>query len=539
MLRAFRESVLERIFISSSPAVTLIKYLSFTSSRTSNPEVNLNLTGMKISDCFQKQNHHKEIVIGTNQKSPNHRLETFNTSARQQQQRQFSTMALSTQSRKLQPIMTSVNIRPSTTSASSAQEAGLMAVSVQGLSPRVQDLHRRVKQFIKDHVLHLEQIRTQRLNQPGASRWEVMPEIEEAKAKAKAEGLWNLFLPLESDPGAKYGAGLTNLEYAFLCEEMGKCILAPEVFNCNAPDTGNMETILRYGTEEQKQRWLKPLLDGEITSCFAMTEPKVASSDATNIESSIRREGDYYIINGHKWWTSGALDPRCKICIFMGKTDTGAEKHRQQSMVLVPMDTPGIKIVRPLTVFGYDDAPEGHGEVIFENVRVPVSNILLGEGRGFEIAQGRLGPGRIHHCMRLIGHAERALQLMIHRTMSRVAFGKPLAAQGSIQQDVAKSRIEIEQCRLLVLKAAHMMDLYGNKVAAQEIAMIKIAAPNMAQTVIDRAIQAHGGGGLDEALPLANLFAWARVLRLADGPDEVHLRSLARSMYAKASKAKI
>ncbi|GFN95513.1 acyl-CoA dehydrogenase family member 10 [Plakobranchus ocellatus] len=424
-------------------------------------------------------------------------------------------------------------------SSNVSSHTGQMPVSLQGLSPRVQDLHKRIKQFIKEHVLPLEVLRVQRLSQPGINRWEIMPEMEEVKARAKAEGLWNLFLPLESDPEVKYGAGLTNLEYAFLCEEMGKTLLAPEVFNCSAPDTGNMETILRYGTEEQKQKWLRPLLDGEIRSCFAMTEPKVASSDATNIESSIRREGNHYIINGHKWWTSGALDPRCKICIFMGKTDSGAAKHKQQSMILVPMDTPGITIVRPLTVFGYDDAPEGHGEVIFENVRVPVSNILLGEGRGFEIAQGRLGPGRIHHCMRLIGYAERALELMIDRTMNRVAFGKPLAAQGSIQQDVARSRIEIEQCRLLVLKAAHMMDLYGNKVAAPEIAMIKIAAPNMALKVIDRAIQAHGGGGLSMDFPLAPMFSAARTLRLADGPDEVHLRVVARIQYYLARQAKL
>ncbi|GFN95514.1 acyl-CoA dehydrogenase family member 10 [Plakobranchus ocellatus] len=440
-----------------------------------------------------------EIASKSSLKPTNPGPQPSNTSAgtsqqQQQQQRSFSTLSSPSRLRTHQPIMTALNIRSSTTSASSSSEqAGQMAVSLHGLSPRVQDLHSRVKKFIQEHVLPLEQVKVQRLSQPGVNRWQILPELEEAKARAKSEGLWNLFLPLESDPEAKYGAGLTNLEYAFLCEEMGKSIIASEV----------------------------------------------ASSDATNIESSIRREGDHYIINGHKWWTSGALDPRCKICIFMGKTDTGAAKHRQQSMILVPMDTPGITIVRPLTVFGYDDAPEGHGEVIFENVRVPVSNILLGEGRGFEIAQGRLGPGRIHHCMRLIGSAERALELMIDRTMNRVAFGKPLAAQGSIQQDVARSRIEIEQCRLLVLKAAHMMDLYGNKVAAQEIAMIKIAAPNMAQKVIDRAIQAHGGGGLDQAFPLATHFAWARILRLADGPDEVHLQSLARSMYAKAKNAKI
>uniref|UniRef100_A0A2C9JVY2 Acyl-CoA dehydrogenase family member 11 n=1 Tax=Biomphalaria glabrata TaxID=6526 RepID=A0A2C9JVY2_BIOGL len=462
---------------------------------------------------------------------PNKTVATSNTSATQT--RQFSTISFTGR----RPVMSTLS-RSLTSGSSASSQVGLMAVSVEGLSPAVQDLHRRVKQFIQTHVLPLEDVHKEREAQ-GGDRWTVMPEIEAAKAKAKAEGLWNLFLPLESDPDKKYGAGLTNLEYAFLCEEMGKCMLAPEVFNCSAPDTGNMETLVKYGNEEQKEKWLKPLLDGKIRSCFAMTEPAVASSDATNIESSIRREGDHYIINGHKWWTSGALDPRCKICIFMGKTNTLAEKHLQQSMILVPMDTPGIKIVRPLTVFGFDDAPEGHGEVIFENVRVPVSNILLGEGRGFEIAQGRLGPGRIHHCMRLIGHAERALSLMIDRTMNRVAFGKPLAAQGSIQQDIAKSRIQIEQCRLLVLKAAYMMDLYGNKVAAPEIAMIKVAAPNMALDVIDRSIQAHGGAGLDHTLPLAHSFATARTLRLADGPDEVHLRTIAKMQYAKAKKANL
>ncbi|XP_055861912.1 acyl-CoA dehydrogenase family member 10-like isoform X2 [Biomphalaria glabrata] len=462
---------------------------------------------------------------------PNKTVATSNTSATQT--RQFSTISFTGR----RPVMSTLS-RSLTSGSSASSQVGLMAVSVEGLSPAVQDLHRRVKQFIQTHVLPLEDVHKEREAQKG-DRWTVMPEIEAAKAKAKAEGLWNLFLPLESDPDKKYGAGLTNLEYAFLCEEMGKCMLAPEVFNCSAPDTGNMETLVKYGNEEQKEKWLKPLLDGKIRSCFAMTEPAVASSDATNIESSIRREGDHYIMNGHKWWTSGALDPRCKICIFMGKTNTLAEKHLQQSMILVPMDTPGIKIVRPLTVFGFDDAPEGHGEVIFENVRVPVSNILLGEGRGFEIAQGRLGPGRIHHCMRLIGHAERALSLMIDRTMNRVAFGKPLAAQGSIQQDIAKSRIQIEQCRLLVLKAAYMMDLYGNKVAAPEIAMIKVAAPNMALDVIDRSIQAHGGAGLDHTLPLAHSFATARTLRLADGPDEVHLRTIAKMQYAKAKKANL
>ncbi|XP_059139212.1 acyl-CoA dehydrogenase family member 10-like isoform X4 [Physella acuta] len=447
-----------------------------------------------------------------------------------QQTRNFSTL----RSVGRQTIMSTL-ARP--LSSGAPGQVGQMAVTVEGLSPRVQDLHKRVRQFVQDHVVPLEPLRVQHMQSD--HKWTILPETEALKAKAKELGLWNLFLPKESDPAGKYGAGLTNLEYAFLCEEMGKSMLAPEVFNCSAPDTGNMETLVRYATEEQKEKWLKPLLDGKIRSCFAMTEPAVASSDATNIESSIRLEGEHYIINGHKWWTSGALDPRCKICIFMGKTDTSAQKHRQQSMILIPMDTPGVKVVRPLTVFGYDDAPEGHGEVIFENVKVPVSNILLGEGRGFEIAQGRLGPGRIHHCMRLIGHAERALELMLDRTTKRVAFGKPLAAQGSIQQDVAKSRLEIEQCRLLVLKAAYMMDLYGNKVAAPEIAMIKIVAPNMALRVIDRAIQAHGGAGVNDDLPLAHLFAKARTLRLADGPDEVHMRTVARFQYAKITRPKL
>uniref|UniRef100_A0A0B7ANJ2 Acyl-CoA dehydrogenase n=1 Tax=Arion vulgaris TaxID=1028688 RepID=A0A0B7ANJ2_9EUPU len=437
-----------------------------------------------------------------------------------------------------QQTVMSVLARPLSSGANTTGQVGQMAVSVEGLPQRVQELHKRVKAFIQEHVLPLESINKKRLEQ-GANRWEIMPELEEAKAKAKAAKLWNLFLPVESDPGVKYGAGLTNLEYAFLCEEMGKFAFAPEVFNCNAPDTGNMETIVRFGTAEQKEKWLKPLLDGKIRSCFAMTEPAVASSDATNIESAITRDGDHYIVNGHKWWTSGALDPRCKICVFMGKTSTEGAKHRQQSMILIPMDLPGITVVRPLTVFGFDDAPEGHGEVIFDNVRVPASNILLGEGRGFEIAQGRLGPGRIHHCMRLIGSAERALELMLDRTVNRIAFGKPLAAQGSIQEDVAKSRIEIEQCRLLVLKAAYMMDLYGNKIAAPEIAMIKVAAPNMALAVIDRAIQAFGGAGLNGDLPLGRLFAGARTLRLADGPDQVHMRTIAKMEYAKSGRAKL
>ena len=389
-------------------------------------------------------------------------------------------------------------------------------------SERTRELQARLMAFMDEHIYPNERVYYDQLDQ-AESRWTVPPILEELKDKAKADGLWNLFLP-ESD----YGAGLTNLEYAPLCEIMGRVHWAPEVFNCSAPDTGNMETIERYGTDEQKKQWLEPLLDGKIRSAFAMTEPKVASSDATNIETSIVREGDEYVINGHKWWTSGIGDPHCEILIVMGKTDPDAHKYTQQSMILVPRDTPGIKVLRMLEVMGFDDAPHGHGEVIFDNVRVPASNMLLGEGRGFEIAQGRLGPGRIHHCMRIIGVAERALEMMCQRATERVTFGKALADQGVTHERIAQARIEIEMCRLLTLKAAYMMDTVGNKEARQEIAMIKVAAPNMALGVIDNAMQLHGGGAMSQEFMLSYMWARMRALRFADGPDEVHRQQIAR-----------
>jgi acyl-CoA dehydrogenase len=396
-------------------------------------------------------------------------------------------------------------------------------------SDKVKDLERRLEAFMDEHIYPNEQRFHEEVEH---NRWTPTRVVEELKPKARAAGLWNLFLP-----DSELGAGLTNLEYAPLCELMGRSHFAPEVFNCSAPDTGNMEVLARYGTPDQQARWLKPLLAGEIRSCFAMSEPQVASSDATNIEASIGRDGDQYVINGRKWWTSGAGDPRCKIAIFMGKTDPQAPVHKQQSMILVPMDTPGVKIERLLTVFGYDHAPHGHAEVTFENVRVPASHILLGEGRGFEIAQGRLGPGRIHHCMRSIGVAERALETMCKRVLARVAFGKPLAEQGTIRADIARSRIEIDQARLLTLKAAYMMDTVGNKAARREIAMIKVVAPNVALRVLDRAIQAHGGAGVAQDTFLAAAWAGERTVRLADGPDEVHLEAIAKQELRKWAKA--
>ena len=388
-------------------------------------------------------------------------------------------------------------------------------------SDRARELQDRVRSFMDHHIYPNEGTFCKQRDE--GDRWEPLPLMEELKKKARAEGLWNLFLP-ESE----YGAGLTNYEYAPLCEIMGRSPWAPEVFNCSAPDTGNMETLVRYGNEDQKEKWLKPLLEGKIRSAFCMTEPDVASSDATNIQSAIVREGDDYVLNGTKWWASGGSDPRCRIYIFMGKTDPQGPKHRQQSMILVPRDTPGVTVLRNLSVFGYDSAPHGHAHIRFENVRVPASNMLLGEGRGFEIAQGRLGPGRIHHCMRTIGVAERALEELIKRARSRVAFGKPLAEMGSIRQDIARSRIEIDQARLLTLQAAYMMDTVGNKVARNEIAMIKVVAPNMALKVLDRAIQVHGGKGVSSDTWLADAWAHIRTLRLADGPDEVHLETIAR-----------
>ena len=401
-------------------------------------------------------------------------------------------------------------------------------------SDKVRDLMKQVQDFLDTHLYPIEQELNEAIEN-GADRWAIPPQIEEIKAIAKAQGLWNFFLP-----DSQHGYGLSNLEYAPLAEIMGRTRFGSEVFNCSAPDTGNMEVLARYGSEAQQEQWLKPLLAGEIRSAFAMTEPEVASSDATNIQTRIERDGDEYVINGRKWYISGACDPRCKILIVMGKTDPNNEnRHIQQSQVLVPSDTPGVKIVRPMKVFGNDDAPEGHAEILFENVRVPVENIILGEGRGFEIAQGRLGPGRIHHCMRLVGAAQRALEMMCKRSEERIAFGRPLSKQGSVREDIAKSYCEIEQARLLTLKAADRMDRVGNKGAKDLIAMIKIVAPQMACTVIDRAIQLHGAAGLSQDFFLAQAYQMARTIRLADGPDQVHMMQLGRglaSAYAAMQK---
>ncbi|RQS64445.1 acyl-CoA dehydrogenase [Burkholderia sp. Bp8963] len=397
-------------------------------------------------------------------------------------------------------------------------------------SPKVQALREKLLAFFETHIYPNEQAFYDEIarNRRDGNAWRPVELLETLKAEARNAGLWNLFLP-----DSAHGAGLTNVEYAPLCEIMGRVPWAPEVFNCNAPDTGNMETLERYGSDEHKRTWLEPLLDGRIRSAFLMTEPEVASSDATNIRTRIERDGDEYVINGHKWWSSGAGDPRCKLYIVMGKTDPSAPRHAQQSMILVPSDTPGVTVRRPLNVFGYDDAPHGHMEITLKNVRVPASNLLLGEGRGFEIAQGRLGPGRIHHCMRLVGLAERALELMCKRALKRVAFGKPIADRTVTQERIAEARCLIEQARLLTLKTAYMMDTVGNKAARGEIAMIKVVAPNMACQVIDWAIQAHGGGGVSDDFPLAYAYASARTLRFADGPDEVHRIAIAKLELAR------
>jgi acyl-CoA dehydrogenase len=397
-------------------------------------------------------------------------------------------------------------------------------------SPKSRELAARLTAFMHEHVYPNEA--TFRAQIDHGERWQPVPIIEQLKPKARAAGLWNLFLP-----DNQQGAGLSNTDYAPLCEIMGRSpFFAPEIFNCSAPDTGNMEVLARYGTPEQQRRWLDPLLAGEIRSCFAMTEPDVASSDATNIRSTIARDGDHYVIDGRKWYISGAGDPRCRIAIFMGRTNPDAPRHEQQSMILVPMDSPGVTIRRMLPVFGYDDAPHGHAEITFERVRVPASNLLVGEGRGFEIAQGRLGPGRIHHCMRLIGLAERGLEAMCLRVTKRVAFGRPLAEQGTIRAEIAESRMDLEQARLLTLKAAHLMDTVGNKAARGEIAMIKVVVPRVALRVIDRAIQAHGAAGVSDDFPLAGAWAHARTIRLADGPDEVHRQAIAKLELAKYAK---
>lgn len=406
------------------------------------------------------------------------------------------------------------------------------------LSPKQKEWLDRVQSFMTKHVRPAVPIYDEQDH--SGERWKVIPVLEDLKKKAKAEGLWNMFMPPNEHEDDEFrGAGLTNLEYALLSEQMGHISWASEVFNCSAPDTGNMEVFMRYGSKEQKRKWLRPLMDGEIRSAFLMTEPAVASSDATNIETSIKRDGDHYVINGRKWWSSGVGDPRCKIAILMGKTDFNAAKHQQQSQILVPLDTPGIKVEKMLPVFGFDDAPHGHAQVLLENVRVPKENILLGEGRGFEIAQGRLGPGRIHHCMRTIGKAEEALEKMVKRLMSRTAFGKKIVEHSVWEQRIGEARTNIEMTRLLCLKAADMMDKVGNKTAQAEIAMIKVAAPNMALKIIDEAIQAFGGGGVSDEAGLAKDYAHIRTLRLADGPDEVHNRAIARlevRKYANSPK---